>query len=273
MDTSDNSKTGTETGAIFAGLGCEVEVPSSQRRGAKRKSSEPVDSGIVMKMIKDKTKEILKTQFSQSKETFTQISTNAAFENGVKKDNEGRSNYTEVSGALKISNDFKGDTPKASNCTKRPTDDSDTKSNCTDSRLIHSRDEDPIQTASDTVCDQRLSVEGSTNTVLGDIMETGSNLQDYDVDSTHTSSKGLSEIEKKDLNSAPSGVSPSSVVDQRKKAKKVDGKLTEPWEENKTKSKKSKKRKKRNSTYKIYTRMKCYRTLRQRISKNLYFCV
>ena len=104
-------------------------------------------------------------------------------------------------------------------------------------------------------------------------METGSNLQDYDVDSTHTSSKGLSEIEKKDLNSAPSGVSPSSVVDQRKKAKKVDGKLTEPWEENKTKSKKSKKRKKRNSTYKIYTRMKCYRTLRQRISKNLYFCV
>ena len=66
LDTSDNSKSGTETGAIFAGLGCEVAVPA-KKKGTKRKHS--VRDENVLKAIQERTKEILLTQFSSSKES------------------------------------------------------------------------------------------------------------------------------------------------------------------------------------------------------------
>ncbi|XP_028395196.1 DNA excision repair protein ERCC-6-like [Dendronephthya gigantea] len=69
LDTSDNSKSGTETGAIFAGLGCEVAVPA-KKKGTKRKHS--VGDKNVLKAIQERTKEILLTQFASSKESCVQ---------------------------------------------------------------------------------------------------------------------------------------------------------------------------------------------------------
>ena len=64
LDTSDNKASGTETGAIFAGLGCEVAVP----RKSKETKRKHVHKDNVFKTIQERTKEILKSQFSTHKE-------------------------------------------------------------------------------------------------------------------------------------------------------------------------------------------------------------
>jgi DNA excision repair protein ERCC-6 len=64
LDTSENKESGTETGAIFAGLGCEVAVPRKQKE-TKRKH---IHSKSVSKSIQERAKEILKSQFSTPKE-------------------------------------------------------------------------------------------------------------------------------------------------------------------------------------------------------------
>ena len=66
LDNSDCKESGTETGAIFAGLGCEVPVPSKKKR-AKKKQTTVRDDESVSKSLQERAKEILKLQFSNAK--------------------------------------------------------------------------------------------------------------------------------------------------------------------------------------------------------------
>jgi hypothetical protein len=66
LDTSDNKESGTETGAIFAGLGCEVPVPRKAKE-TKRKHAAVRDESV-LKTIQERTKEILKAQFSKEQQ-------------------------------------------------------------------------------------------------------------------------------------------------------------------------------------------------------------
>ena len=66
LDTSDNKESGTETGAIFAGLGCEVSVPQKSK-SSKKKHQTSRDEGV-LKTIQERAKEILRSQFSTLKE-------------------------------------------------------------------------------------------------------------------------------------------------------------------------------------------------------------
>ena len=74
LDTSDNKESGTETGAIFAGLGCEVAVPQKSK-SSKKKHTTPRNENV-LKTIHERAKEILKTQFSTLKEKSKEKSTN-----------------------------------------------------------------------------------------------------------------------------------------------------------------------------------------------------
>lgn len=66
LDTSDNKESGTETGAIFAGLGCEVPLPKKLKENRRKHSN--VRDASVLKTIQERAKEILRSQFSSSKE-------------------------------------------------------------------------------------------------------------------------------------------------------------------------------------------------------------
>ena len=79
LDTSDNKESGTETGAIFAGLGCEIAVPKKSK-GSKRKHV-PVRDESVLKTIQERTKEILKSQVSAQKEQTKEHSDKTANKN------------------------------------------------------------------------------------------------------------------------------------------------------------------------------------------------
>ena len=86
LDTSDNKESGTETGAIFAGLGCEVAVPQKSK-SSKRKHVTPCDENV-LKTIQERAKEILKTQFSTLKEKSKENSTNKDEATNVRQTND-----------------------------------------------------------------------------------------------------------------------------------------------------------------------------------------
>lgn len=237
LDTSDDTKTGTETGAIFAGLGCEVKVPSPQRKGTKRKNAEPADSASALKMMKEKTKEILKSQFSRSKQTVA-VSNDDPHERGMDKDNNVSSgdNCVDVSEPPDIAS---GAARKVSIRTPRCTHDSDNTTKCNESRT----NEDSVKRNTDgSVCSEQFSAEGDSS----DIRKPGSSSDLCAAAGAQASSEDLLESKGRDLNVISEQTS-SAAIGYATKMKNSDESSPAPRKEDKGKTKKKSKKKKRNS--------------------------
>ena len=219
-----------------------MKVPSPQRKGTKRKSTEPANSASVLKMMKEKTKEILKSQFSRSKQTVA-VPNDDPRKRGIDEDNNVSSggNCVDVSERPDIASDASYAARKLSIRTPRCTHDSDNMTKCNESRT----NEDSVKRNTDGgVCLEQFSAEGGSS----DIRKPASNSDLCAAARIQASSEDLLESKERDLGAVSEQTS-SAAIEDATKMKNADDSSSVPRKEDKGKTKKKSKKKKRNSMW------------------------